>query len=59
MSQLLTINQVAERLQVSTRTIHRWITASSIPVTYIGKAIRFDEKKIERWIESQTIKTKS
>lgn len=55
---LITIKQLSERLQVSTRTIHRWITASSIPVTYIGKAIRFDEKKIERWIESQTVKAK-
>lgn len=59
MPNLITINQVAEKLSVSTRTIHRWIADKKIPVTVMpGGSLRFDEGKIEKWIESQTIQAK-
>lgn len=60
MPQLLTIKQLSEKLSVSTRTIHRWIADKKIPVAVMpGGSLRFDEKKIDNWIEANTIKAKS
>lgn len=59
MSQLLKIDQVAEKLNVSRRTIERWVRDRKIPVVSMpGRNLRFDEKKIESWINTRTINSK-
>ena len=42
-SPLLTIRDVAERLQVSERTVHRLIDAGELAVIRIGRSIRVSE----------------
>ncbi len=37
---MLTINEVAERLNVSDRTVQRWITSGALPVHRLGRMIR-------------------
>lgn len=40
---LLTVKEVAERLQVSTKTIRRWIAADELSVHHIGRQLRVSE----------------
>lgn len=59
MPQLLTIKQTAEKLNVSTRTIERWVKERKIPIVSMpGRLLRFDESKIQSWVNQRTITTK-
>jgi excisionase family DNA binding protein len=40
---LLTIEQVAERLEVSPRTVRRWISAGALAVHRFGRTVRISE----------------
>ncbi len=44
----LTIRQVAERLQVSTRTIHRWLASGAIHAVRVNNTIRISEQEFNR-----------
>lgn len=39
---LLTVNQLAEHLQLSVGTIYYWVHRREIPVIRVGKHLRFD-----------------
>jgi excisionase family DNA binding protein len=56
MSTLLTIKQVAEKLQVSRATINRWMEDKTITFIKVGKCVRFREEHIEGWLDKKTIK---
>ncbi|PGH58981.1 excisionase [Azospirillum palustre] len=52
---LLTIPDVAERLQVSIKTIRRWIASGDLPTVRLGSQIRIQPKDLDiflrqRWI---------
>lgn len=47
---LLTIDQLAEELQVSERTISRMVKAG-LPCIRIGRAIRFRKESIDRYLD--------
>lgn len=52
---LLTVPQVAARLQLSRQTIYRKIAGGQIPAVQIGprrSAIRVDEDRLEKWLRS-------
>jgi excisionase family DNA binding protein len=54
--ELLTINEMAERLKVKTSWIYvrtMQTGKDSIPRVRIGKYLRFDEKKVMTWIYEQ------
>jgi excisionase family DNA binding protein len=53
MEHLLTIEQLAEILQVKKSTIYSWTFTRKIPYVKINGALRFKEKVISSWIESQ------
>ncbi len=42
----LTVQEAAQRLRVSTRTIRRWIQQGDLPAIKIGKTVRILEKEI-------------
>ncbi|HEX7992356.1 MAG TPA: helix-turn-helix domain-containing protein [Streptosporangiaceae bacterium] len=46
---LLTIDQVAERLAVSPRTVRRMVNDGSLPCVRVGRQIRFRPKDIESY----------
>lgn len=50
---LLSINQVAQLLQLSQRTVWAWAKAGKLPVIRFGRALRFPKKALERWVEEQ------
>ena len=49
-SQLLTPKQVAERLQVSRRTVDRYLAAGIIPYHQVGRLPRIDPKDLAAWL---------
>jgi excisionase family DNA binding protein len=52
----LTIEQAAGWLQVSTKTIRRYIEAGSLPAVNLGgRAIRIRRKDLEAWLESRRV----
>jgi len=50
MEKLLTIDQLAELLQVSKWTIYGWVHEEFIPCIKIGHSVRFSEKEISHWL---------
>lgn len=47
----LSVNELAQHLRVSPRTIYGWVYRRLIPYQKIGpRLIRFDVEEIERWI---------
>jgi excisionase family DNA binding protein len=49
--QLLTIDQLAERLGVSIRHIRRLIAERRVPYPKVGWFIRFDPAEIAAWLD--------
>ena len=50
--QLLTMDQLAERLGVTRRHVRRLITERRVPFVRVGRFIRFDPAEISAWLES-------
>jgi len=54
---LLTINELAEILQLKVSTIYGYTSRKKIPTYRIqGGKLRFSEDKIMKWLETQKIK---
>jgi excisionase family DNA binding protein len=49
--QLLTIDQLADRLGVSTRHIRRLVAERRVPYLKVGWFIRFDPVEISGWLD--------
>jgi len=52
---LLDVNQVADRMCVSTRFIRRLVEERRIPFCKLGKFVRFDPVDIDAWIEARRV----
>lgn len=50
--QLMTIEQLAERLEVPVRFVRRLVAEKRIPYRKVGKLIRFAEQEIAEWLET-------
>lgn len=48
----VTLKDVAEHLQVSDETIHRWISGRSMPAHRAGRVWRFKLSEVDAWIRS-------
>ena len=47
---LLTLDQTAEVLQVTTRTLHRWIDTGDLVVHRIGRQLRISDPDLQAFI---------
>lgn len=47
---LMTVKQVADTFQVSTRSVERMITKRSVPSLLIGGQRRFDPSSLHGWV---------
>ena len=43
---MLTVERIAERLAVSTKTVRRWIGAHELPIHRLGRTIRVSESDL-------------
>jgi excisionase family DNA binding protein len=51
---LLTVEDVASYFSVSDKTVYSWVGKGLIPHYKLGgKVIRFKEKEVAHWVESQ------
>ncbi len=48
----VTLQQVAEYLQVSEDTIHRWMAAKGLPAHRVGRYWRFRLSEVDAWVTS-------
>jgi excisionase family DNA binding protein len=53
---LLSVGQVAELLNLHPSTVYQKVAEGRIPFTRIGRAVRFDRRVIENWVQRNTIK---
>lgn len=51
LSQLLTIEQAAERLSVSVRNIRHQVYRRKIPIVKVGRLVRIDEADLQDYID--------
>ena len=49
--QLLTIDQLAERLGTSTRHVRRLVAERRVPYLKVGKFVRFDPAEVGEWLD--------
>jgi len=50
--QLLTIDQLAERLGVTERYVRRLVAEKRVPYRKLGKLVRFAEHEIAAWLDT-------
>jgi len=50
---LLTLNEAAELLQVSTRTLQRMIHSGEMPALKVGGQWRVREAQLRQWVENR------
>ena len=60
MSELISVQELADKIKFNKLTIYRWVKERKIPfVKMPGNDIRFNKEKIENWIEARTINQKN
>ena len=55
---LLNIQQVAAYLGLSVHTVYKFVSQRKIPHIKIGKLLKFDLHKIDRWIVAHAVKVR-
>lgn len=58
MDKWLTLEQIAEYLQMSTSSIYKKAQAGKIPSYKVGRQWRFKKEEIDGWVEKQKPKRK-
>ena len=53
--QLLTMDQLAERLGVTRRHVRRLVDERRVPFLRIGRFIRFDPSEIANWLDANPV----
>lgn len=53
MEQLLTIQQVAEYLRVSPKTVRRLVSVRGFPHVRFGRVLRFERGDVFRWLQAR------
>ncbi|HCJ67508.1 MAG TPA: transcriptional regulator [Elusimicrobia bacterium] len=52
---LFSIDEVAEYLGVKKWTLYAWVSQRRIPFVKCGRLTKFDLRRIEQWIQENTI----
>ena len=55
MERLMTVDEVAQRLQVKPRTIYQWVHERYIPVVKLGTLVRFDGASLNDWVKRREV----
>jgi nitrogen PTS system EIIA component len=56
--EILTLEEVAEYLRVSERTVYDWANKSEIPCGKLGTTWRFKRSEVEKWVDSKLTQPK-
>jgi len=52
MKQLMTPKQVAERFNVTVKTIYKWAESKTLPSVKLGYLLRFEQDAVESFVEN-------
>jgi excisionase family DNA binding protein len=55
---MLNRKELASKLRVSERTIHRWTEERLIPYYLLNGIKRYDEAEIDQWLKTKKVRTK-
>ena len=55
MERLLTVQELADRLQIKPRTVYQWVHESYIPVIKLGSLVRFSPARVAPWLEVREV----
>jgi DNA binding domain, excisionase family len=58
-SGLITVEQAAKFLAVSTSTLYGWVYQRRIPFVKVGSALRFELAELEKFIQSNRFRVNS
>ena len=56
MHEIMTIEEVAEYLRVSERTVYDWAQKGDLPGGKLGTTWRFKREDVENWVDSRLSK---
>ncbi len=59
MTELMTVEEVADYLRVTRKTIYRLLKQGSIPAAKVGHQWRFDKSLIDRWLQPDSVTAKA
>lgn len=59
MTELITVEEVADYLRVTKKTIYRLLRQGKIPATKVGHQWRFDKAAIDKWLQRSSVGTKA
>ncbi len=59
MTQLMTLQEVADYLRVTKKTIYRLLRQSKIPATKVGQLWRFDAASIDNWLRQNSAQVRA
>ncbi len=49
-----TVTDLAKDLQLSERTVRRWIASGKLPAIHLGRRVRVDEREYRRFLRSHS-----
>jgi excisionase family DNA binding protein len=55
MAELMTVEEVADYLRVTKKTIYRLLEGNKIPATKVGRQWRFEKAAIDEWLRGNSI----
>ena len=53
MPDLMTLEEIAEYLRVSEKTVYRLVNEGSIPVSKVGRLYRFNKTLVDKWLQEK------
>ncbi len=53
---LLTVEEIADYLQVKPSTIYQWTHQGFIPHVKLGNRVRFRLSQVDKWVERRAVK---
>jgi excisionase family DNA binding protein len=59
MAKLLTVEEVAQYLRVTEKTIYRLLRQGKIPSTKVGRQWRFNKAVVDKWLERNSVGVKA
>lgn len=54
MSEVMTVKQLADYLQLNELTVYKKVRLGEIPAVKMGKALRFKKEVIDKWLEIES-----
>ena len=59
MTELMTVQELADYLRVTEKTIYRLIRRGRIPATKVGRSWRFDKASVDEWLSRNSVGAKA